>query len=62
MGEGGVPLHAHPARLGAGTKMVYVRDPDGIMVEVIEPAGDLALDTLLSLDTSDGASLDFTRP
>jgi catechol 2,3-dioxygenase-like lactoylglutathione lyase family enzyme len=62
MRDGGVALHARPAQLGAGTKMVYVRDPDGIMVEVIQPAEDLSLERVLSLDTADGGSLNFARP
>jgi catechol 2,3-dioxygenase-like lactoylglutathione lyase family enzyme len=60
MRAGGVSLHAHPASLGAGTKMVYVRDPDGIMVEVIQPTEDLSLARLLSLCSSVG-SLSFER-
>jgi len=57
----GVPLHAHPAQLGAGTKMMYVRDPDGIMVEVIQPTEDIALARLLSLGSDDEGALDFSR-
>jgi uncharacterized glyoxalase superfamily protein PhnB len=57
----GVPLHAHPAQLGAGTKMMYVRDPDGIMVEVIQPAQDISLARLLSLSGDEGGPLDFSR-
>jgi catechol 2,3-dioxygenase-like lactoylglutathione lyase family enzyme len=57
----GVALHARPAALGAGTKMMYVRDPDGIMVEVIEPAQDVALVRLLALGDDDGGPLDFSR-
>jgi glyoxylase I family protein len=61
MREGGVSLHARPASLGTGTKMVYVRDPDGIMVEVIQPTDDLSLAALLSLGTVSGRSLAFGR-
>lgn len=57
----GAALHAEPARLGAGTWMMYVRDPDGIMVEVIEPSDDLSLATLLGLGAAEGRSLDFSR-
>jgi catechol 2,3-dioxygenase-like lactoylglutathione lyase family enzyme len=58
MRSDGVVLHARPARLGAGTKMVYVRDPDGIFVEIIQPARDLTLYALLS---GDARALDFRR-
>jgi catechol 2,3-dioxygenase-like lactoylglutathione lyase family enzyme len=61
MREAGVSLHARPSRLGAGTKMVYVRDPDGIMVEIIQPTEDLSLDRLLSLSGANGGSLNFAR-
>ena len=61
MRQGGVSLHARPAEVGAGTKMVYVRDPDGIMVEVIQPTTDLSLDRLLALDATDDRSLNFQR-
>jgi catechol 2,3-dioxygenase-like lactoylglutathione lyase family enzyme len=57
----GVVLHARPARLGTGTKMVYVRDPDGIMVEMIQPSDDLSLNTLLRLGGDEASSLDFSR-
>ena len=57
----GVPLHARPAQLGAGTKMMYVRDPDGIMVEVIQPTEDISLTRLLSLRNEAGGPLDFSR-
>jgi catechol 2,3-dioxygenase-like lactoylglutathione lyase family enzyme len=57
----GVEVHARPAALGAGTKMVYVRDPDGIFVEIIQPAEDLSLAALLALGASDGRSLRFDR-
>lgn len=58
MERDGVALHARPAALGAGTKMMYVRDPDGIMVEVIEPAEDVSLRSLLA---GGARSLDFSR-
>ena len=61
MRDGGVAMHARPASLGAGTKMVYVRDPDGIFVEVIEPTDDLSLGALLSHGESAGRPLDFRR-
>jgi catechol 2,3-dioxygenase-like lactoylglutathione lyase family enzyme len=57
----GVAVHARPAALGAGTKMVYVRDPDGIFVEVIQPADDLALPALLASAEGGDGSLDFGR-
>lgn len=47
MRERGVRTHAAPTKLVGNTKMVYVRDPDGITVELIEPAGDLTLRALL---------------
>lgn len=61
MRQDGVRLHARPARLGAGTKMVYIRDPDGILVEVIQPTEDLSLGALLSLGTGSARSLSFER-
>jgi catechol 2,3-dioxygenase-like lactoylglutathione lyase family enzyme len=63
MRAGGVSLHARPGRVGAGTRMVYVRDPDGIMVEVIQPGDDLSLTALLSLGgvSGPGRSLSFGR-
>ena len=61
MEAGGVEVHARPAALGAGTKMVYVRDPDGIFVEIIQPSEDLSLAALLALGTGDGRSLRFDR-
>jgi catechol 2,3-dioxygenase-like lactoylglutathione lyase family enzyme len=57
----GVPLHAHPAQLGAGTKMMYVRDPDGIMVEVIQPTDDISLARLLKTTDDEGGPLNFSR-
>jgi len=42
----GVIFHAEPTQLVGETKMVYVRDPDGVMVELIEPKGDLTLGAL----------------
>jgi catechol 2,3-dioxygenase-like lactoylglutathione lyase family enzyme len=61
MREGGVAVHARPASLGAGTKMVYVRDPDGIFVEVIEPTDDLSLGALLAHGESAVGPLEFGR-
>jgi len=58
MRRDGVALHARPGTLGAGTRMVYVRDPDGIMVEVIQPTQELTLQALLA---GGGRSLDFSR-
>jgi catechol 2,3-dioxygenase-like lactoylglutathione lyase family enzyme len=57
----GLPLHARPAQLGAGTKMMYVRDPDGIMVEVIQPSEDISLARLLTLGDDGQGPLDFGR-
>lgn len=54
MRERGVVFHARPANLVGETVMVYVRDPDGIMIELIQPAEDLKLCTLL--DVSRGAA------
>ncbi len=47
MRERGVVFHARPANLVGKTLMVYVRDPDGIMIELIQPADDLQLCALL---------------
>jgi catechol 2,3-dioxygenase-like lactoylglutathione lyase family enzyme len=45
----GVPLHARPCKLmDDDTKMVYVRDPDGIMVELLEPTAAISLTALLA--------------
>lgn len=44
----GVVFHAAPTQLVGATSMVYVRDPDGIMVELIEPRDALTLEALLS--------------
>jgi catechol 2,3-dioxygenase-like lactoylglutathione lyase family enzyme len=43
----GIAFHAQPTKLVGDTKMVYVRDPDGIVVELIEPAAKLTLAVLL---------------
>lgn len=61
MRAAGVALHARPSRVGAGTKMVYVRDPDGIMVEVIQPGDDLTLGALLGRGGDEDRALDFAR-
>lgn len=45
----GVHFHAAPTKLVGDTKMVYVRDPDGVIVELIEPEGTLTLEALLRL-------------
>lgn len=50
MTESGVRFHSQPSQLVPGTKMIYVRDPDGIMVELIEPSKELRLESLLDLD------------
>ncbi len=49
MRERGVVFHAAPTKLVGETKMVYVRDPDGVIVELIEPEGGLTLEALLRL-------------
>jgi catechol 2,3-dioxygenase-like lactoylglutathione lyase family enzyme len=59
MEAAGESLHARPASLGAGTKMVYVRDPDGVFVEVIQPTEDLSLAALLA--QRGGGALEFGR-
>jgi catechol 2,3-dioxygenase-like lactoylglutathione lyase family enzyme len=49
MRERGVVFHARPCKLmDDDTMMVYVRDPDGMMVEILEPTADLSLETLLA--------------
>jgi len=45
----GVRLHARPTKLlDDDTKMVYVRDPDGVMVELLEPTAEVSVRTLLA--------------
>ena len=48
MTDRGVVVHAAPTKLVGETKMVYVRDPDGVVVEFIEPRDDLKLCALLA--------------
>jgi catechol 2,3-dioxygenase-like lactoylglutathione lyase family enzyme len=56
MRQRGVHFHAGPVKLmDDDTKMVYVRDPDGVMVELLEPTQALALSTLLARDGGAGA-------
>jgi catechol 2,3-dioxygenase-like lactoylglutathione lyase family enzyme len=51
MRQRGVNFHARPTKLmDDDTKMVYVRDPDGIIVELIEPTAELSLHSLLRRD------------
>ena len=45
----GVVFHAEPTKLVGQTKMVYVRDPDGVMVELIEPKDGLTLAALCGI-------------
>jgi catechol 2,3-dioxygenase-like lactoylglutathione lyase family enzyme len=50
MRDRGVPLHARPCKLmDDDTLMVYVKDPDGVIVELLEPTEDLSLTTLLAM-------------
>ncbi|CAB4962838.1 unannotated protein [freshwater metagenome] len=42
----GVVFHTRQTKLVGDTKMVYVRDPDGVTVELIEPKDDLILTAL----------------
>lgn len=46
MGRNGVLFHARVTQLVGRTKMVYVRDPDGVMVELLEPKDELDLSVL----------------
>jgi lactoylglutathione lyase/glyoxylase I family protein len=49
MQERGIVFHAGPTRLMSDeTKMLYVHDPDGVMVELLEPSDELSVRTLLS--------------
>jgi catechol 2,3-dioxygenase-like lactoylglutathione lyase family enzyme len=51
----GVSFHATPVKLmDDDTKMVYVRDPDGVMVELLQPTADLSLGTLLARKSGTG--------
>jgi catechol 2,3-dioxygenase-like lactoylglutathione lyase family enzyme len=55
MRERGVTFHARPVKLmDDDTKMVYVRDPDGVVVELIEPTTALSLRTLLARSSGAG--------
>jgi catechol 2,3-dioxygenase-like lactoylglutathione lyase family enzyme len=44
----GVHFHHPPQELGWGTKMAYCLDPDGINIELLQPAGELLLGNLLA--------------
>jgi catechol 2,3-dioxygenase-like lactoylglutathione lyase family enzyme len=45
----GVSFHARPTKLGDDdTKMVYVRDPDGVVVELVEPTEAISMRALLA--------------
>jgi catechol 2,3-dioxygenase-like lactoylglutathione lyase family enzyme len=48
MRRAGVPCHAQPCSLIGRERMVYVRDPDGIMIELLEPTPDITLAALLA--------------
>ncbi len=49
LGGAGAALPSMPARLmGDDTQMIYVRDPDGIIVELIQPTQALSLSALLA--------------
>jgi catechol 2,3-dioxygenase-like lactoylglutathione lyase family enzyme len=43
----GVVFNAPPQVLGWETKMAYCRDPDGLVIEVLQPGEPLKLDNLL---------------
>lgn len=48
MSAAGVAFHSRPTMLlEDDTKMIYVRDPDGIMVELLEPTTAVSLGALL---------------
>ncbi len=49
MRERGVRFHAEPCSLIGAEKMVYVGDPDGITVELLQPTPDITTATLLAL-------------
>jgi catechol 2,3-dioxygenase-like lactoylglutathione lyase family enzyme len=49
MKQRGVEFHAPVTKLmDDDTKMVYVRDPDGVMVELLEPTEEIGLRALLA--------------
>lgn len=48
MAADGVHFHHAPQELGWGTKMAYCVDPDGINIELLQPAGELLLANLLA--------------
>lgn len=45
----GVVFHAEPCTLIGDERMVYVRDPDGIMVELLQTTPDITADALIAL-------------
>lgn len=49
----GVEFHAEPCSLIGNERMVYVRDPDGIMVELLQTTPDITTEALLLLAGSD---------
>ena len=49
----GVEFHAKPCSLIGASRMVYVRDPDGIMVELLQPTPDITTAALLLLAGAD---------
>ena len=49
MKERGVEFHAEPCSLIGAERMVYVRDPDGIMVELLQPTPEITTAALLAL-------------
>lgn len=61
MRDRGVAFHARPANLVGQTLMVYVRDPDGIMIELIQPGEDLQLCTLLDASRT-ASSIEANQP
>ncbi|HEX3511894.1 MAG TPA: VOC family protein [Solirubrobacteraceae bacterium] len=54
MSGDGVVFHHEPQELGWGTKMAYCVDPDGINIELLQPAGELLLPNLLAEASSVG--------
>jgi catechol 2,3-dioxygenase-like lactoylglutathione lyase family enzyme len=53
--------HAQPCALVENTRMVYVRDPDGILIELLEPSPVIMLSTLLPSATGDPGAGEATE-
>ena len=56
MEASGVRLHSRPTKLlDDNTKMIYVKDPDGVIVELLEPTREVSVESLLARADGSGA-------